>query len=191
MTQISLNQTSFISTFSGGQFHLFRPTRDEIKIEDIAHALSLLCRFTGHCKRFYSVAQHSVHASQRAPVGFEFEGLLHDAAEAYVNDLSRQLKHHPSMRGYVDIEVHVDDRIRDKFGLPIITTPPGMSPEVKTVDNCLVVTEARQLMENSEWTRGHLGYDDLILPSWGPEQAEQMFLRRFVEVAPAWVLAGQ
>lgn len=180
---ISLDQHEFMSTYTGRRFSLFHPQPTDVFIEDIAHALSQLCRFTGHCRRFYSVAQHCVHMSNLVAPEFAFEALLHDAAEAYVNDLSRPLKHNPRMDAYLHIEHAVDLAIRTRFGLPVITHPPFMSPEVKAADNQLVCTEAQQLLTECSWSEGHPTFD-LTLPEWTPRQAEVRFLDYYTYLRP-------
>jgi hypothetical protein len=172
-TPLSLDQSAFMVTYTGRKFYLYNPKSEDVDIRDIAHALSMLCRFTGHTSRFYSVAQHSWHVSYCVPKGFALEALLHDAAEAYVNDLSRPLKHNPHMREYVNTEKAIDWCVRHKFGLPY-----NQSTCVKDVDNQLVVTEARALMKNCTWAEGHKGVD-LVLPHWSPAEAEQGFLSRY------------
>ncbi len=74
---------SYIQTLSGKKFDYLNSTTDDVEIEDIANALSHICRFSGHLPEFYSVAQHSVLCSQIVPPDFAFEALMHDAAEAY------------------------------------------------------------------------------------------------------------
>lgn len=178
---IPLDQGAFITTFTGGRFHFAHPTPAEVHIEDIAHALSMICRFTGHTIRHYSVAQHAWHASHLVEPPDALEALLHDAAEAYVNDLSRPLKHHPRMDAYLEIEHDIEVAIRIHFGLSVPTAPPWISPAIKVVDNRLVVTEARQLLRNQTWTDGHVGYD-FVLPTWTPEDAERRFLWRYADL---------
>jgi hypothetical protein len=88
--EVSKTRGPYIVTYTGRRFHFLDPKIDEISIEDIAHALSNVCRFTGHTKRFYSVAEHSCLVS--ALCDNRLEGLLHDASEAYMSDLSSPLK---------------------------------------------------------------------------------------------------
>jgi len=83
---------SYIQTLSGKKFSYQFATADDIDIEDIANALSNICRFAGHLPEFYSVAQHSVLVSQIVPPEFAFEALMHDAAEAYCQDIPAPLK---------------------------------------------------------------------------------------------------
>ena len=88
---------SYITTYGGIHFDPLAPRPEQILAEDIAHALSLICRGNGHVRRFYSVAQHSLACSYEAEVrGFsarvQLACLLHDAAEAYLSDVTRPMK---------------------------------------------------------------------------------------------------
>ncbi|EIC2063184.1 5'-deoxynucleotidase, partial [Escherichia coli] len=83
---------SFIKTFSGKHFYYDRINKDDIVINDIAVSLSNICRFAGHLSHFYSVAQHAVLCSQLVPQEFAFEALMHDATEAYCQDIPAPLK---------------------------------------------------------------------------------------------------
>ena len=131
--------TPTILTHSGISFNLLEPDPDLIEIEDIAHALSHLCRFTGHTKCFYSVAEHSVLVSLYVPPQFGLEALLHDAAEAYIGDVSSPLK--AQLHEYRNIEFKLDQAIRKRFGLP-----PKQSPCIKQADLIMLATEKRDLM---------------------------------------------
>lgn len=171
-----------IQTFSGLQVHLLHPAPEEITIEDIAHALAMQCRFTGHTRFHYSVAQHSFLASLIVPQEFAKEALLHDATEAYLCDLARPLKHFsPIGPPYLALEEKIDAVIRKKFGLP-----ETMSPEVKKADNKLLFAEKEVLMPRSEWTHkwdGEPAVADPIVASmiqrWIPKHAEEEFLHRY------------
>ncbi|MEM4379972.1 MAG: hypothetical protein QXL01_04720, partial [Thermoplasmatales archaeon] len=80
----------WIETYSGKKFDYL--AQSELDIEDIAHALSNLCRFNGHTRVFYSVAEHSVNVSSMVPPELKIAALLHDAAEAYIGDVPSPLK---------------------------------------------------------------------------------------------------
>ncbi len=88
----SKNKMSFIKTFSGKHFYYDKINKDDIDINDIAVSLSNICRFAGHLSHFYSVAQHAVLCSQLVPQEFAFEALMHDATEAYCQDIPAPLK---------------------------------------------------------------------------------------------------
>lgn len=166
-----------IETYTGLQFHILEPHPEEVNITDIAHALSMLCRFTGHTRFYYSVAQHSYLASFLVPPQFQLEALLHDASEAYIGDMSRPLKHFSECgRLYLEIEAKIEAVIKKKFGLP-----PTMSPEVKEADNSLLYAEKKALMEPCDWTHTWGKYEeiDTTIQPWEPQYAEAQFLRRY------------
>ena len=94
--------TDWIQTYTGRKFHPLDPAMTDFDLRDIAHSLSLLCRFNGHCLRFYSVAEHSVRVSRILPDDLKLWGLLHDAGEAYLTDLPRPVK--GQMPGFRDME---------------------------------------------------------------------------------------
>lgn len=118
----------------------------DIDLEEIAHGLSMICRFGGQCNEFYSVAQHSVLVAVHLPPNLQLAGLLHDATEAYLGDVIRPLKRHPSMAGYVEAECRAWEAIAVRFGLPA-----ALSPEVKTADNRMLITERRDLLPDHPW----------------------------------------
>ena len=138
---------AWIETFTGKKFHLLDPQPEEVCIEDIAHALALSCRFCGHVRQFYSVAEHSIHVSNICEPVDALWGLLHDASEAYIADLSRPVKHcTPVGPPYIAVEARIMAVIAAKFGLPT-TMPPG----VKVADNTLLFAEKDKLMSGVAW----------------------------------------
>jgi 5'-deoxynucleotidase YfbR-like HD superfamily hydrolase len=130
----------WIQTYSGKKFDLLNPTPESISIFDIAHALSNICRYTGHTKEFYSVAQHSVLASVNVPPKDALAGLLHDATEAYLTDISKPLK--MLLPEYCKLEDKIYKIIAAKFGLPA-----ELPASVKEADLRLLATEKRDLLE--------------------------------------------
>jgi uncharacterized protein len=131
---------AWMTTFTGKKFHFLNPQPDEIDIVDIAHHLSLLCRFTGAVRSFYSVAEHSIRVAQIVPRGLELAALLHDAAEAYINDISRPVKYSHKIE---ETEKIISRAIGSKFGVDF------SDPRIKQADNVLLATEARDLMPNT------------------------------------------
>lgn len=158
---------------SGIAFWPLDPRAEEVRLEDIAHSLSLLCRFGGHCNRFYSVAEHSVHVSRLVSPEAALWGLLHDASEAYVIDLPRPLKR--MLPGYSLIEDRVHRAIAEHFGLPA-----EIPEEVKAADNAMLMAEAAQIM-----TVPPMPWEETMQPAeitlgcWTPEVARWSFLREF------------
>lgn len=136
---------NWIETVSGKQFWPTDPRWCDVDIVDIAHALSNICRFTGHTRKFYSVAQHSVRVMKALGEGWSPElqlwALLHDASEAYIMDLSRPIKYLPELEEYRKIESNLERFIFNRFDLW------GTRPEiVKLADNALLKQERKELM---------------------------------------------
>lgn len=170
----------WIQTFRGGQFWPLDPRFDEVFIEDIAHALSMQCRFTGHCLRFYSVAEHSVFVSYAVPQEFALWGLLHDASEAYLVDLARPVKR--SVVGYAEAEDVVMRVICERFGLST-----QMPAAVKRADEAVLATEMAQNMAPppSAWNLAARPLEDMQLRCLSPDEAEAWFLQRFEQLTRA------
>jgi uncharacterized protein len=171
----------WIQVYSGKQFWPCDPTPEEIDIGDIAHALSLTCRFTGHCESFYSVAQHCVLCSRIVPKEDSKWGLLHDASEAYIADVSRPVK--PFLENYQALEFKLMYAVSKRFGLPW-----PIPQSIHDADNVLVCTEARDLLRPApaswgEWSEGIELLPITVMPLQ-PRAAEQQFLARFWELFP-------
>lgn len=168
--------SAWILTYTGRKFFPLSPNPDDIDIRDIAHALSLVCRFTGHVKQFYCVAQHCVLASHIVPREHAFATLLHDASEAYICDLARPVKSQPVMEPYRLAERRLEDAIDVKFGIDSHTS------EVKEADLRMLFTERRDLLPLGHWVlnpnEAEQCLPDPIVP-WTSRRAEREFLHRF------------
>ena len=166
-------------TATGRQFWPLDPRPEEIDIEDIAHSLAHQCRFAGHCRFFYSVAQHSVLVSKVVPPEHAAWGLLHDAAEAYLVDLPRPIKRYSEMGDlYREIEGRLMRVICERFGL---SAKEPLS--VKFADDVLLMTEKRDVMPPSPepWRETAEPMEQIIRP-WTPNRAKIEFLRRVAEM---------
>jgi len=166
----------WMQTFTGRQFWPIDPRANEVDIEDIAHALSMMCRYNGHCKIFYSVAEHSVLVSRALPDDLALWGLLHDASEAYIADIVRPAKRF--IAGYCDVEDRIMNAVCERFGLS-----PTMPAEVKRVDNAILADEQRSIMATppAPWTLPEPALGVEII-GWAPWQAKQRFLARYAEL---------
>ena len=182
----------WIQTYTGRRFHPLQPRPEMVCIEDIAHALALKCRWTGHARSFYSIAEHSVRVSwairsDRQTVLF---GLLHDAAEAYLADVARPVKRHlhtalpdDHLVSFAEAEERLLAVIHQALGLPAIETIPGAARAVRLADDVLLATEARDLMggiEGWEWTPPR-PLDEGI-ETWTWQESERRFLERWEEL---------
>lgn len=170
-----------MQTHSGRQFWPIDPRPDEIDLEDIAHALSHLCRFAGHVQCFYSVAEHSIRVSylawaEKQDKRLALAALLHDATEAYVVDVPRPLKRFLS--GYAEIESRVARCVEQRFDLE---TGILDHPLIKQWDEVLLATEARDLMGGQSAGKWHLRAEPLgqAIRPIAPADAKASFLACF------------
>lgn len=141
----SPKEGSYVLTRSGSKLLLENPNHDQINLNDIALALANLCRFTGHCSEFYSVAQHSLLcASLAQDAGLRPDQvrqcLMHDASEAYVNDLNSPVKQFIDA-SYRDFEDMLQEVICSKYG---VKTP--FATAVKLLDRAAYHIESIHLM---------------------------------------------
>jgi len=153
-----------IRTYTGIYMNVFEPTFEMICIEDIAHALSMQCRFGGHLYSFYSVAQHSLNCSYLIEEkSLKLAALLHDASEAYLLDIPRPVKQ--GLSNYKEIEDKLMQLIAQKYGFEY-----PLHKEVKKIDELMLQTEWDCLMlKKATW----------IFDSKSQYQAKKDFLSMF------------
>jgi uncharacterized protein len=167
----------WLQTFTGGCFWPLDPRPDEVRIEDIAHSLSMRCRYGGHSRAFYSVAEHSVLISIAVPQQHALWGLLHDAAEAFSADVPRPLKQ--CLPDWKPMEARIMAAVCTRFGLP-----HAEPAAVKAADNAILADERAALMATcaQEWDvlPPPLG---VVIRGFAPWDAEERFLRRFQELS--------
>ncbi len=174
---------AWLSTQQVKKFHFLDPPMSEIHIEDIAHALSMVCRFGGHGSKFYSVAEHSIRMvgmleAKGANVQTRLAALLHDAEEAYLPDIPRPIKHR--MPEAQAIYKNLSRAILKKFK---VDESQVDWKAIKELDDRICLTEAKYLgLWHEEWA--DLGeplgiYTEI---GWTPESAERVFLQAFAEI---------
>lgn len=175
----------WIQTRHGRKFHLLDPRPEDFDIRDIAHALSNVCRFTGHVSKFYSVGEHSVRVADLLKDGgfsveTQYAGLMHDASEAYISDMARPFKQLPEFAFYREIE--------DKLMVHLSAAMQFVNPMpkcVKTADEILLGTEARDLMwpPIDGWHFRYEHLDRKIRP-WSPAKARRKFMNAYFRLNP-------
>lgn len=165
----------FMQTYTGRKFWPMDPRADEVDIRDIAHSLAMQCRYAGHCKRFYSVAEHSTLIARwlvgRHGAEVALWGLLHDASEAYLVDVPRPVK--PYLTGYKDAESMVMRRVCDRFGLP-----HEMPAAVHAADDRILADELVNMVR-MDWHTDHDSPLGVPLMYWSPADAEAEFMATF------------
>lgn len=173
----------YIETASGQKFFIDNP---EFDVKDIAHALAHQCRYTGHTKQFYSVAEHSIlvsHLVEDLGLGDPFEGLMHDAAEAYLSDIAAPWK--ALLPDYKVLEARIETPLRQWAGVP-----EKLSDGVKRADWLALFIEARVLMPTGARERiapegikeqaADLHYE---IRCYSPHFARTQFWRRYADLA--------
>lgn len=171
----------WIQSVSGKRVSVTDPAVEMIDIEDIAHALSMLCRFNGHGTKFYSVAEHSVHVSHEIRPDLALAGLLHDAAEAYLGDVPSPLKKHLSE--FKVYEARMEAVIAEAFGTSI---EDMTCSELKRADVQLLVDEKATLMvaEPEPWPlNAPFPKNPKRIQAWTAQKANEEFLARFNELS--------
>ena len=168
---------NWILTHTGKRFDLFEPDVDMIDPRDIAHSLAHLCRFNGHTREFYSVAQHSCLVADLVPAEHKLAALLHDATEAYLGDMTRPLKEWmPHYRGFEDV---IWERVCERFGLGI-----DLPYTVHQADLIALTTERRDLMppDPAPWDFlvGIEPAPERIRP-WSPTEARLTYHQRLMD----------
>lgn len=166
----------WIITYTGRVVYPLDLRPEDVCIEDIAHALAHQCRWGGHTRQFYSVAEHSVRVALICPRQHRLWGLLHDAAEAYLVDVPRPIKATDELRAYRLAEHNAMRAICEAFGLPL-----EMPEVVREADDILLATEARDLLPpelRERWSHPAAPIPFPITPRT-PELAERQFLNLF------------
>lgn len=162
MIKENLYAVDCIRTYTGIYMNVFEPTLEMICIEDIAHALSMQCRFGGHLPHFYSVAQHCVHSVDESTKENALQTLMHDASEAYLMDIPRPIKNRLS--NYKEIENNLMLKIAEKFGFEY-----PLHEQTKTIDENMLIWEWNSIMLDA-----NCNYP--INKCWDSAFAKKMFL---------------
>ena len=170
--------TPSILLTTGVHFNFLTPEESAFCIMDVASGLANTCRFAGHTGYFYSVAQHSVLVSHLVPAEHALYGLMHDAHEAFIGDMTSPLK--SLLPDYQALEKKIEKVVLAKFGLS------GPKPaEVKQADLIALATEKRDLMPHDAevWTiLDDIKPNELVIVPQLPDVARAAFLDRYIEL---------
>jgi hypothetical protein len=179
------NGITWIQTYLGLAFDLDAPRVEQIEIEDIAHALSNICRYNGHCAWHYSVAQHSVYVAEivhATDPRMALVGLLHDAAEAYIGDWSSPLKQvfRRIAVAVLGLEHDIERAIGERYGVDLVTR----NRLIKQADLITLADEKAALFGPSprpNWaaSSGFAPASGRLVERLQPEQAKARFLEAF------------
>lgn len=144
----AVSEKCVFQTYTGRYIDALNPRCEDIVLEDIAHHLSLQCRFNGACSEFYSVAEHCFIASSIATDSLSAAALLHDAAEAYIGDMISPLKF--LLPKFKEIEDGLQNVIYERFNIQLTEQD---KKELKKIDLTLLATERHVLMvqDGVEW----------------------------------------
>lgn len=191
----------WMQTYTGRQYWPLDPRPDDVCLEDIAHHLGMLCRYCGACRRFYSVAEHSVGVlhvvtewlaaiAHPRPLPIRKHALTHDAPEAYCHDLIRPIKR--CVHGYVEVEEANATAIAWALRLPIIS---GVERDlIKAADNAMLLAEQAALMAPAPAKWAPIDVPPLMLEQahvflarngtgWTPDEAKQEFIGEWEAMA--------
>jgi len=170
---------SCISVVGGDFFDLLRPEVNDYNIETIAHALSRINRYTGHIAvEHYSVAEHSVLVSYAVPDKYALIGLMHDASEAFVGDISSPLKKILG-RAYTDIEDAIQEEMARQYGYEY-----PYPVEIHEADKRVYWAERRTVAPGQDklWHQELRSSRKVVPEGWSPDRAKNEFLERFNEL---------
>jgi len=173
--------SDWMMTRSGRRVWPFHMVLSDVNIEDIAHSLSLQCRFNGHCNRFYSVAEHCVHVSAALWSAWDNtlwakQGLIHDAHEAYTGDLIRPIKERMGTETALwykleeDAEATVAESLQVQWPFDAI---------VKVYDQRIIMNEKEALFDGDGPWDDELPPLDVVIRCWSPERAKEMYLEQW------------
>ena len=182
-TTMSGRHGDWMQLVHGEQYWPCDPRPEDYSLEATAHSLSMQCRYVGHCKFFYPVAQHAVLGSYLCPPSFALKFLHHDDPESVTGDMSRPLKRSLNSDHFKEIEDLNEASMFKALGLE-----PGLPEEVHVADECMLVWEKRDVMNPSvtPWSLGPRtqGFvpPKIKIRSWSPRRAKREYLHRHYEL---------
>ncbi len=169
----------FVETYTGRKFYPTLADPGAFSVIDIAHALSNQCRYSGHTRDFYSVAQHSCLLTgyalevMKATPDEALQVLMHDGPEGYLVDIARPVKQYmPEYKGW---DTSIDKAMRKWLGWEHAAEPDYLHE----IDGRIVADERAALMSKSGNDWGRIDPLGVQIDYWGPREAEEQFLMRY------------
>lgn len=176
-TPIYSHKPPYMRTIMGREIEIHNPDPKLLCIFDVAHGLAFQCRYAGHVRHFYSIAEHCYWASILVEPKFALEALLHDAAETNLNDLIQPVK--AEISGYKPIEEKHERAYAVRFSLRF----PFPSP-IKKADQAMYALESvtlrHRLSRENHPEANNIG---IQLHCWSPRKARKQYLRRYFLLA--------
>ncbi|KKK51984.1 hypothetical protein LCGC14_3109490 [marine sediment metagenome] len=170
-----------ILTYSGLNFLLYGEDIDAFRLEDIAHSLSMQCRYTGHTKQFYSVAEHCILMSRYVTdLDCKVMALYHDAVETYIGDIASPVKR--SLPDYRKLEDAIERRLFMWLGYSI---PSRVKKLIKILDTRIMLQERNELLPaiNEQWIENEVVTPlDVDIMCWNPARAEKEYLKQAEQI---------
>lgn len=172
---------NWIGLLSGATMDYDHPEESDVTLDDLASALSNVCRFSGHLPCFYSVAQHLVNTSRIVHADYAYPALMHDTAEAFTNDLPTPLKW--AFPIFKELEVKIEAAMAKRFGFAY-----PYPPEIKLADTQMLLLEKKYVkLDDRPWPNYEgFEYEHLRplvdLKPWQPLRAKREFLERYEEL---------
>jgi hypothetical protein len=169
----------WIKTASGLKFHIFHPSIKEVSLYDVAHSLSLLCRFNGHTPFLYTVGAHSIIGSYVCEPIFAKDFLMHDSTESFIGDMATPLKR--EMSEFKKVENNIYKTIAEKFK---VSNP--LPKEIKEMDKLMFMMEWVYLMSGKKPNGIELPMSKkrfMSIATLPPEKIERLFIKRFRELS--------
>jgi hypothetical protein len=163
-------QRNWIQSFTGHPVDLPVPKPGQLVAEDIAHSLALKCRFNGHCRRLYSVGEHTLRGSCLMPTPeLALAFLLHELSEVALPDVPSPVKSHTlfeeaggGLIRWKILELEHLNAILAGLGLSCLA-PVIHGPEIDWMDLAMLIWERRTVMApcaERDWALTHPGLGD-------------------------------
>jgi hypothetical protein len=166
-------------TVSDRRIDLSAPDPADVDVQDIACALGNLCRFTGQVRDFYSVAQHACTVARLLPRTLRYAGLHHDDSEAYLNDMTRHLKHSPALEGFRYFEAIWTAAIEEALGITLV---PEDRQVIKAADDVVAVYEQFVIRYRRTWDLAFI--DQALDEGFISERAPKALLKELAHHLP-------